>query len=224
MARIETQQSSVSNVPMTALESALAEQRREIGRDLHDNLGQKLTGLGMLASALARSLPSDSARSRERLEHLVNGLEEAVSEVRKMSHGLVEGDTKTISLAEDLSKIAHQTGVRTDTPCRFEQHQDADVRDPQISGHLCRIAQEAVNNAVRHGDPGSITLALRRRGPSVTLEIRDDGRGLRHTGRTRGVGMRNMISRARKIGAALKVLSSGEKGTVVICSMPRQFA
>lgn len=206
------------------LRQALAEQRREIGRELHDNLGQQLTGLGLLAKGISESIPDSRIEVREELNALVAGLRDALADLRRLSHGLVQSPAQMTGLAESLRQIVTATGQASAAQCSFEREGGAEVEDPVAARNLCRIAQEAVQNAIRHADSESIRVVLCRDDDAVTLEIRDDGRGVDVASEIGGIGMENMRERAQKIGAELDVLSGIEAGTVVRCSLPEGVA
>jgi signal transduction histidine kinase len=98
------------------------------------------------------------------------------------------------------------------------------ICDNEITTHLFRIAQEAVHNAVKHGRPRRISIALTRPRGRVTLAIRDDGTGISTASTTRsgGLGMRIMQYRAHAIGAQLSVETTATGGTLVRCIMTRE--
>jgi signal transduction histidine kinase len=203
----------------------LSEQRREIGQELHDNLGQQLTGLGFLAQGLSGAMSGSSVELQEGMRRLVSGLQQALADLRELSHGLVEDEEPTDGLAQTLDRLVTKTDRSTPTDCSFERRQEADVRAPAAARHLCRIAQEAMQNALRHADPGSIGVVLSRNEGRVTLEIHDDGRGFPRAGaRPEGCGLSNMRKRANEIGAVLDIRSAQNFGTVVACTLPEEAA
>jgi two-component system sensor kinase FixL len=94
------------------------------------------------------------------------------------------------------------------------------VRNHAFATHLYRIAQEAVNNAIRHGDPASISIQFSRQNGNMRLSVRDDGSGVpaesaRHNGD--GMGLHIMRYRARMIDATLKINPAPDRGTIVSC-------
>jgi signal transduction histidine kinase len=200
---------------------ALSEQRRALGRELHDNLGQQLTGLGLLANSIRTSV-ADAAdpEIRPALDHLVDGLKKALTDVRSLSHGLVDDEPAAGDrLAASLEEIARRTRIESSTTCRFRRHGDVEISDPRTVRNLIRIAQEAVQNALRHARADSVEVVLRRTGDEIRMEVRDDGRGLPSKRVNVGVGLRSMWRRARAIGAELDVLSTKNTGTVVGCTL-----
>jgi signal transduction histidine kinase len=201
------------------IDRALRHQRHSIGRELHDNIGQQLTGLGMLASSVLGSIAEDNRDARASVDLLVDGLRQALSDVRSLSHSLADLDEAGAGLAERLDRIARHTRLRAPIECRFDRKGDADVEEPRTVRHLVRIAQEAIQNALRHAGPSVIRIGLGRDENRIRLEVHDDGRGLPATEVPRGAGITNMQRRARAIGADLEIRSGGHKGTTVRCTI-----
>ncbi|MEJ2190608.1 MAG: response regulator [Acidobacteriota bacterium] len=207
-------------VDATSIDRALRRQRRSIGRELHDNIGQQLTGLGMLARSMLGSIAADNRDARASVDLLVDGLRRALTDVRSLSHLLADQDETGSSLAELLDRIAQQTRLRTQVACSFARLTDADIEEPRKVRHLARIAQEAIQNALRHAAPNTIRIELLREHDHMQLQIRDDGCGLSSATRSiHGTGMKNMRLRARAIDAALDVRPGEDGGTIVRCKI-----
>jgi len=206
-------------VEAAPIDRALRHQRRSIGRELHDNIGQQLTGLGMLARSMLGSIAADNRDARASVDLLVNGLRQALADVRSLSHLLADQDETGASLAELLERIAQQTRMRTPVACSFERQSGVDVEEPRTVRNLVRIAQEAIQNALRHAAPDTLRIELRREHDRVQLEVQDDGCGLAAKRSTHGAGMRNMRLRARAIGATLEVRRRNDGGTIVRCTL-----
>jgi signal transduction histidine kinase len=217
-------ESSLPNMPENhpeIVDRALAEQRRILGQELHDNLGQQLTGLGLLARSVRTSLSdADPGEVQPAVDHLVDGLKKALTDVRSLSHSLVDDHCSSEGrLAATLAEIVERTRLESSTNCRFRRQGEVDIDDPLTVRNLTRIAQEAIHNALRHGRPDSVEVALRREGDEIRLEIRDDGRGLPSKRVSVGIGLKNMWKRAREIGAELDLRSKKDAGTVVACTL-----
>lgn len=202
------------------IDRALRHQRHTIGRELHDNIGQQLTGLGMLARGVLGSIAEDNRDARAGVDLLVDGLRQALSDVRSLSHRLADQPKDEVGLAERLERLAEQTRRRAPVECSFERRDDADLEAPRVVRNLVRIAQEAIQNALRHASPNAIRVELGRVHGRIRLEIRDDGRGIPETGADgRGAGLENMRRRARTIGATLEILPGDPRGTAVRCTL-----
>src|SRR5262249_19118931 len=141
------------------LEIASLEQRR-IGQELHDGVGQELAGLIMVTDALAKQL-HDSPAQAELASKVVKGLQRLEQQARALARGLspvdVDPEGLRVALEELAARICEQSGVS----CTFESAGQAQLPDAVSATHLLRIAQEAVNNALRHGQAKNIHIALK---------------------------------------------------------------
>jgi PAS domain S-box-containing protein len=201
-------------------EVAAREQRR-IGQELHDSMGQELTGLGLMAQALCQRL-GDGA---ERLiaSRLAAGLDRVHGQARTLSRGLIPVQVETEGLAAALQDLAQSAGEQSGIPVRFDCAGGVERIDHARATQLFRIAQEAVTNALRHGRPRHVYLSLRSTPEWVRLGVRDDGVGAR--GRPddgAGMGLRIMRDRAEQIGGVLQVGHADGGGTLVTCTLPRR--
>jgi PAS domain S-box-containing protein len=205
------------------LETATEEEQR-IGRELHDGVGQELTGLGMLADALARQLDGSTEAQRNLATKLVDGLHRAHQQVRTMCRELVltEMDGEGLRLA--LSTLADRTRDHTGVECSVDCPNPVTPPSPIAARHLYRIAQEAVSNAVRHGRPEHVRIELDTTAHGLRLCVEDDGTGVPNAGghpwETRGLGLSTMRYRAGLIGGALHVIPANGMGVRVVCVVP----
>ena len=196
-------------------------ERRRIGRDLHDNLGQRLTALELGAQGLIETVSRLSPQAGATLRHLAQQLREAVSQTRQLSHGLSPVSLEAGGLMHALLELAESTLALTRVECRFVGSRITNPPDPSTASHLYRIAQEAVANALKHGRPGRIIISLSQARGRVVLEVSDDGGGFNLPARSdAGLGLRVMRYRAGLFGGDLQVRSSPGKGTRVTCSAP----
>jgi PAS domain S-box-containing protein len=195
------------------------QEHARIGSDLHDGVGQTMTGVASLLDALEQELDGEKKQSAARIRML---LQEAIQDVRRLSHGLSPAAVRHRELGGALRLLADtiRTNFRTDCVCRITNNQR--VADSEKQMHLFRIAQEAVNNALRHGNPRQIKLSLSRRGGREgVMKIENDGSALpkrRHGGE--GIGMRVMEYRANLIGGVLRVQNRQAGGVCVTCRFP----
>lgn len=206
------------------LDIAAAEQRR-IGQDLHDDLGQRLGGLGMLSDALATSLARQAQTpvQQEMAQQIQQGLKQATALVRTLAYGLVPVDVTSDSLADALRTLVIRVQDSDGIQCSFDCPTEVELQDQQLATQLFRIAQEAAINAVRHGSPKRIGISLESGESVVVLRIHDDGTGFDSDEAERaqaGVGLRSMRYRASQIGARLEIESTSDDGTTVTCTVP----
>jgi two-component system CheB/CheR fusion protein len=205
-----------------AMLEASERERRRIGQDLHDSLGQELTGLSLMAQNVADELRDGGHRAVETAEELARGLRGALQRVRRMSRGLVpidEVDRRGLIVA--LENLAAQTDEAGSLACVCDVFDSVDIPSTETATHLYRIAQEAVANATKHADARHVVVSLRQRGSTIELAIRDDGHGLVQERRgSAGMGLRIMRYRADRIGGILTIASQPGQGTEVLCTLP----
>jgi PAS domain S-box-containing protein len=201
-------------------EIAGAEQRR-IGQELHDGVSQELTGLRMMASAAKDRMGKDPDSAEGLLRHVVDGLQRVQNHVRQISHGLIPVDLDAAGLRAALTDLASRTSQQTGVSCSFQCSQRVFVNDALTATNLYTIAQEAINNALRHAKPTHITIDLNGQSEALVLSIDDDGLGYSEGGgHHEGVGIRLMRHRASLIGGVLQIGPGRERGTFVRCVVP----
>lgn len=200
-----------------------AEQRR-IAHELHDGLGQELTALSLLSRSIATTLKAEGSAAADNAEEFARSIPKLVRQIRSVIRGLMPVELDANGLMSALQQLADNTEQRHGITCRLEASQVVPVKDPTVAHHLFRIAQEAINNALKHGRPESIILSLLGSGSELDLRIRDDGVGVstkqnRDDTQRRGMGMRIMRHRASLIGANLTIRSPRQGGTLVTCRL-----
>lgn len=200
-------------------------ERERIARDLHDGLGQELTGASLRLGALSQALQRDAsehAQTAQDLQALVQG---SISESRRLSHSLSPSAWSGQGLCAALKSLAAEVDRHSGVACTAHCSSEHDLRDREVVVQLFRIAQEAVNNALRHGAPRHIELRHERTGGVDALLVVDDGIGIpRERDRSEGLGLRSMRYRARMIGGRLIVSALPEGGTEMRCTFSRGAA
>lgn len=204
----------------------VAEQEHiRIGHDLHDGVGQTLTGIAALVEALESRLGGEDQKDARRIHELVKT---AIEETRRLSHGLSPAAVKNRGLAGGLMLIAETVRENFRRECVCHLDSPAPVIGQESEIHLFRIAQEAVNNAIRHGGATKIRFSLRRKSTTRgILEISDNGSGLpsgKHKKAGDGIGMRVMEHRAHLINGALHIQTLKGGGVRVTCEFPTRHA
>jgi len=154
-------------------------------------------------------------------EEVVRCINDSIGQTRVIARGLFPAELKKVGLAAVLAEFAAETTTRSGISCRLHADKGLLIRDASVAAHLFRIVQEAVNNAIRHGEARHITIHLTRSGDQIRLEIRDDGKGLPARQLFgKGLGFRTMKYRADIIGAQFGLKSANGHGTVVSCLLP----
>jgi signal transduction histidine kinase len=196
-------------------------EQRRIGQDLHDGLGQLLAGMAFLSQALAQKLAKQGIAETAEATQLVHLANKAMTWARKLVHGLspveLEGDGFIVALQDLALQAEHLFGITCQVTC---DHLPP-MPDHTVATHLYRITQEAVSNAVKHGQAPHVILALTTEQHSTTLTIHDDGIGFQEgANKPTGMGLRTMYYRASMIGASLTIHSDVGSGTTVVCEWP----
>jgi len=214
-----------------------AEEQRRIGRELHDGTGQELTGLSLVAGTLLKlmtTLPVKKSEGRIvrqldeagfiRICDIVEKLDRKLSEANRFVHQLSHGIMPVQIDAEALQSALHELAASTDTPptvsCRFDCSVPVMAANNTTATHLYRIAQEAVNNALRHSQADRICISLRQNGHQIILEVSDNGVGIDAADaarNARGMGLRTMQYRAEMIHGTLQIERRETGGTLVRC-------
>lgn len=218
-ARLSRAERSLDDVLPDELQIRDAEQRR-IGRALHDGLSQPLTASMLASKVLEERLNTHSPAEADRARMIAELLDEAMGQVRDVSRCLHPPELADDGLRRALSRLAATTRRASGIRCRLVHRWAGGKCDAVAATHLYRIAQEAVNNAVRHANPGRIFVALSVRDGSIQLAVSDDGVGCIVPGPgAQGLGLRTMRERARAIGGRLEVLRKPRGGTRVVCTV-----
>ena len=190
-----------------------------IGQDIHDGLGQHLTGISFLSRALEKNLASKGMPEATEAAEISKLVIEALSQTRNLARGLFPVEVESDSLSPSLKDLARTVEQLFNICCTVECEDGVAVRDRVSSTHLFRLAQEAVNNAVKHGKANRVAIRLQRVDGRLVLGIVDDGIGLPKDGIKRsGLGLRIMTYRAQKIGGTLEIKPGESGGTAVSCT------
>jgi signal transduction histidine kinase len=199
------------------LEISEREQRR-IGFDLHDSLCQHLTGTALAGKVLEEKLTARALPEAANAGKVVGLIEEGISMSRQLAKGLHPIELTADGLMQGLEELSKSTSELFRVSCRFECESPVLIQDQATSGHLYRITQEALSNAIKHGKAKNVLVRLEALEDGFGLHIRDDGVGLPNPLPAKaGMGMRIMAHRASMIGATFNAARQGAGGTVVSC-------
>ncbi len=195
-------------------------ERRRIGRDLHDSLGQLLTGTALACQVHHEKLSSRNVPDSADAARIVRLIEEAIELTRGLARGLDPVEIEGGGLAQGLRELATNTSRLSATRCEYTSNGDISIGDSVTATHLYRIAQEAITNAIKHGRADRIVLGLVALPGRVRLTVRDDGAGLPEGDRRgQGMGLRIMAHRAAVMGGSFEVRRMASGGTMVTCEM-----
>jgi len=223
MASVGTQLGRV--VERKRLEKQLADgmlaKHHEIGQELHDGLGQQLTGLAMIAKSLQQKLVDRTSPAARTVTDLLAIIRDAQNQLRAVIRGLpLPFAVRADELIEAIEELLDRTERLSDISCRCEFDDCLPVRDDKVATQLFHIAQEAVTNAIRHAQASTIVVSIRIEHGALVLRVRDDGMGLACDHQPKiGMGRRIMRYRASLIGATLEVASTDGRGVEVTCML-----
>jgi signal transduction histidine kinase len=195
-------------------------ERRRLGQDLHDSLGQHLTGTALAAQVLKEKLSVRAAPEVPEAEKLVRYVEEGIDLTRNLARGFFSPELEADGLTVALQGLAENITERFRINCVFDGEESVPVRDSTVATQLYRIAQEATTNSAKHAAAGRIDIRLAMDGPELTLTIIDDGIGFPDKlPYPQGLGLRLMRHGAALIGANFEVRRNGRSGTIATCKL-----
>ncbi len=193
-------------------------ERRRIGHDLHDNLGQQLTAISFKTQGLENTLRKKMILEADDTARIIYLIEMSKEQVKSLSRGLspmLQKDEYTLMVA--MVNLATNSEGLFGIPCIVRCDKPVLIYNEAALIHLYRIAQEAITNAARHSRPGRIEINLNKENNRIILTIKDDGTGFDVSDQGKGMGLEIMRYRARIINASLDIQSDINKGTVVTC-------
>ncbi|WP_395741248.1 ATP-binding protein [Prosthecobacter sp.] len=196
-------------------------ERRRIGHELHDGIGQQLTAVLMAMNGLHAELQAHAPAHAEHAQHASQSLSETLAEVRALSHGLAPVPLWEQGLEHALQALADATTRSSGVRCVFECPDPVNEISEATACNLYRIAQEAVNNALKHADSAEIRIGLERRKNFLVLEIDDDGCGLPEAPLDGGgIGFRIMQHRTEVMGGRMEHGAPPAGGTRIAVYIP----
>ena len=208
------------------MEVAREEERARVARELHDELGQVLTSLKLefmwLVDELRRNEPKPGIQLVNKLQSLIGLIEVSIQSVRQISSDLRPAVLDHFGLREAIQWEATKFEARTGIRCHLSltvKHEPGD-RTRQLA--IFRILQEALTNVARHAHAGAVRIALRERGRTLILTIRDNGRGITKAERAsvESIGLLGMTERARLLGGRVSIAGAPGRGTTVTVNVP----
>jgi signal transduction histidine kinase len=183
-------------------------------------LGQHLTGIAFMSKVQQQRLAEKGFAEAADAARIVRLVNEAIHKTRDLAHGLLPVVSDSRGLMSALTRWAAETEDLFHISCRFSADKPVLINDSNMSTHLYRIAQEAVNNAIKHGQAKNIVIRLSAGKEYGRLTIENDGLAMPESTNGPGMGMQIMDYRARMIGGSLTVEGGGTSGVVISCVFP----
>jgi two-component system, NarL family, sensor histidine kinase UhpB len=209
--RLEAERSESTARALSAQEA----ERRRVGQELHDEVGQTLTAVLLELKRVADHAPPNV---REELHQVQETTRDSLDEIRRIARRLRPGVLEELGLISALKALATELSTHSGLTVRRRFDQDLPPLPGEAELVIYRVAQEAITNTARHARARQLELAFTRTGDGVQLRVRDDGRGL--NGAREGAGIRGMRERALLIGADLCVGAAADGGAEVRLLIP----
>ena len=204
------------------LQNIREQEKAFLSRELHDELGQTLTGMKMDIRWIERRLPEDSALILERLHSIIMLIDDAILSVQRISTTLRPPVLDDFGLSEAIRMMVTDFEKRTTITCKFISTPQRIVLNREISTEIFRIFQEAFTNITRHAGATNVTILLRTTGDKLIMEVRDDGRGItkKEIMDHASIGLTGMRERAYAMEGNLAIIGIRGKGTILTLTVP----
>ncbi|TAN42530.1 MAG: PAS domain S-box protein [Nitrospirae bacterium] len=196
-----------------------AQERLNIGHQLHDGIGQILTGIAFMSKAMEQTYSESDPALCKDLRRIKESINDVISRVRDISRCLSPYEIGVNGLAGALNQLAAKTESIYNVKCRLDAFVKSQIENRMVAEQLYYIASEAITNAVKNGKAENIAVILKSSEKHISLTVEDDGIGFaQNTEYTKGLGIRIMKYRAGIIGAGFYIGPANGK-TAVVCSV-----
>ncbi len=204
------------------LQKIREDERTSLSRELHDEFGQTLTGMKLDVSWIKRKVAADDGLVVERLNSLLTALDHTIIAVQQMSARLRPVARDDFGLRDAVELAARDVTKRTNIACHIVSEPHNMTLDDTVTTEAFRILQEALTNVVRHSGAREVTILLRKRKNVFTMEISDNGKGIKKKDlvNPRSIGLTGMHERAHALGGTLVIMGMRGKGTSITVTVP----
>ena len=202
---------------------AQEEERHRIARELHDDIGQRLSLLMIAIEQISRELPATSEPRLGPFGRVLAQLDELTKDVHQLSHQLHSTKLQYIGLRSALRDLCQQVMTQHGIVV-MQELEDAPDLPPEVQLCLYRVAQEALNNIAKHSKAANALVRFTKAGGEARLEVRDSGVGFDLANPSEGLGLASMRERLRIVGGEIAVTSNPGKGTEVVAVVPLETA
>ena len=206
----------------TYLQYVREEERTRIAREVHDELGQALTGLKLDMSWLAARLARTAKPVQAKVKTMVDHIDETIQTVRRIATELRPGILDSLGLAAAIEWQANEFHSRTGIPCHVVAAFDDSQLEQQFATVFFRIYQETLTNIIRHANATRVDVRLAEESGALVLTVKDNGRGIseEEIANTRSIGLVGMRERAMLIGGEMILQGMPGKGTTMTLRVP----
>ena len=205
------------------LQHVREEERTRMAREVHDELGQALTGMKLELAWLAGRLPAHLKSLHEKVQSMLSGIDDTIQTVRRISTRLRPGLLDTAGLFAALEWQANEFQTQTGIQCRVIAAVQETLWDQELNTAFFRIFQETLTNITRHAHATRVDVRLTEAGGYFVLEVKDNGRGISEAEihSTKSIGLLGMRERAALLGGEVRVRGEPGRGTTISVRIPR---
>ncbi len=193
-------------------------ERIRIGHDLHDGIGQDMTGISYLFRVLSGKLEKGEFPEKEEISRLSEIIDNTKENIRLISKGLCPVNMRSDGIQFALAELCSNMEAIYDISCSFDFDEKISIKDNSVATHIFYIVLESMSNAVKHGASENISVSLKKSGDYIEITVRDDGKGFTNDEESGGgIGLALMKYRADIIGGILNVSNNEPSGVLVSC-------
>jgi signal transduction histidine kinase len=197
---------------------AQEKERKEIGKELHDNIGQQLTTAKLYLDIAKENVSDETLKL---INHAAKSISDIISEVRSLSRALTPSSLSDIGLIESVKDLCESIKAAQAFGIRFyHKHFDEERLDEDLKLMIFRIIQEQINNIIKHADAAAILIRLQMDAEHLTLTIADNGIGFNTSSTKKGLGLDNMANRAEVFNGKFDLKSEPGKGCSIVVTVP----
>jgi len=202
--------------------NVIEQERKRIGQELHDSIGQQLTGIAFMTKKLERRLSHQSLNEEiPYAARIGTCVGEAAEQTRALAKGLHPVDLDRNGLVSALQELVASTKKLFGINCFLKCERDVSISEVSVVTNLYRIAQEAVTNAIKHGRAREISIELVTKNGYLKLMVENDGLDISNVQtHSKGMGLRVMRYRAEAINGSLEICKRNKGGAIVTCMLP----
>lgn len=198
---------------LKAVFDAQEEERQRIAKDLHDGIGQQISAIRLHIQNFAQKFVSNENQSGKSLEKISKMIKDTGAEIREVSHRMMPRALTELGLIDALEDMIDKSFTHSDIHCTFDHHGIAERLPVNVEIGLYRIAQELVNNIIKHSGAQQVDIQLMKTGTHCIFIVQDNGKGMGSANPDGGIGMQNINNRLRTLNGELNMESYNGMGT-----------
>ncbi|MCX8023041.1 MAG: sensor histidine kinase [Syntrophorhabdaceae bacterium] len=194
-------------------------EKRRLGQDLHDSLSQQLAGIAFMCKVLQKKFETKNPEILAEIDEIVNLINDAITQTKGLSRGLYPVKLESYGFITAIDELARNIEKLFGISCKFEYKEPIIIHNNIVATHLYRITQEAIHNAIKHGEAKNILITLTKNNDFATITIKNNGKPFIKAAKdSQGIGISIMKYRAGIIGASLNIKKGRSMGTTVECT------